>query len=120
MRLAKRRAKGGLVGNHVHLWVKDLRGALRWLAEVWGVRPVFSNPHLAVIPYAPGVVLLLERGPDVRGTVGFGSRDCDRDFKRVVARGAKVLEPPSDRPWGVRAAYLKGPGRLTFEIEQPL
>ncbi|MCI0339631.1 MAG: VOC family protein [Planctomycetales bacterium] len=118
--MAKKRARGRLVGNHVHLWVKDLRGALRWLAKVWGVRPLFAIPHLAVVPYAPGVVLLLEKGSDVRGTIGYASRDCDRDFKRVVARGAKVVEPPEDRPWGVRAAYLKGPGKLVFEIEQEL
>lgn len=29
------------------------------------------------------------------------------------------LEPPSNRAWGVRAAYVQGPGRLKFEIEEP-
>ena len=35
-------------------------------------------------------------------------------------RGAETLEAPEDRAWGVRAAYLRGPGRITFEIEQEL
>jgi len=26
----------------------------------------------------------------------------------------------SDRPGGVRAGFVQGPGKLTFEIEQPL
>jgi len=33
---------------------------------------------------------------------------------------AETIEAPQDRPWGARAAYLKGPGGLTVEIEQLL
>ena len=29
------------------------------------------------------------------------------------------MQAPSNRPWGARAAYLQGPGRLKFEIEGP-
>jgi uncharacterized glyoxalase superfamily protein PhnB len=52
---------------------------------------------------------------DVSATVGFESDNCDRDFKAVVERGAAVLEPPTDKAWGVRTAYFKGPGELKFE-----
>jgi hypothetical protein len=38
----------------------------------------------------------------------------------VGGRGAEMIEAPQDRPWGARAAYLKGPGGLTVEIEQVL
>jgi hypothetical protein len=31
-----------------------------------------------------------------------------------------VIEEPADRSWGVRVAYLKGPGRITLELEQEL
>lgn len=31
---------------------------------------------------------------------------------------ARWFEQVWHRPWGARAAYLKGPGRLTVEIEQ--
>ena len=48
------------------------------------------------------------------------SDDCDRDYGRVVERGAETVSAPEDKPYGSRAAYVKGPGALTFEIEQPL
>ena len=51
-------------------------------------------------------------------TLGFESRDCDADFDAVVKRGAIAIESPADRPWGSRAAYVRGPGSLTIEFEQ--
>ena len=44
--------------------------------------------------------------------------DCDADFSAMVARGAIALEPPQDRPYGARVAYIEGPGALTIELEQ--
>jgi hypothetical protein len=41
-------------------------------------------------------------------------------YSRVVARGAETVSAPEDKPYGSRAAYVRGPGALTFEIEQPL
>jgi hypothetical protein len=38
----------------------------------------------------------------------------------VIARGAVSVAAPANQPWGARAAYLRGPGRLKFEIEGPL
>ena len=57
---------------------------------------------------------------DVSATVGFESDNCDRDYRTVAERGAVALEPPTDKPWGVRTAYFKGPGELKFEIEGPI
>jgi len=57
---------------------------------------------------------------DAQATVGFESDDCDRDFRAVVERGATALEPPTNKDWGVRAAYFKGPGALKCEIEGPV
>ena len=53
-----------------------------------------------------------------RVTLGFDSEDCDADYRTVKGRGAETIEAPQDRPWGARAAYLKGPGGLTVELEQ--
>ncbi|MCI0402006.1 MAG: hypothetical protein L0212_00600, partial [Acidobacteria bacterium] len=57
---------------------------------------------------------------DSVATIGFESEDCDADYERLIKRGAQSIEKPADRPWGVRAAYVKGPGSLRFEVEQPL
>ena len=56
---------------------------------------------------------------DSSATIGFETDDYDRDFRAVLERGAAALDPPSNKAWGVRAAYIQGPGRLKFEIEGP-
>jgi hypothetical protein len=45
---------------------------------------------------------------EVDRAAGFESDNGDRDFKAVVERGAVVLEPPTDKEWGVRTANFKG------------
>jgi len=65
--------------------------------------------------------LILDAAPtDSAASIGFSSTDCDADFAALVARGAIMLEPPQDRPYGARVAYLQGPGALKIELEQLL
>ena len=66
------------------------------------------------------MAIFQKNGESYAVPIGFESDDCDRDFRAVMERGAVAVEPPNDKPWGARSAYLQGPGRLTFEIEQPL
>jgi hypothetical protein len=90
-----------LVGNGL--------AGLSWL-------PQRANGHLSF----NSLTLIFDAAKeDVSATVGFESDDCDRDFRTVVERGAITLEPPTNKAWGVRAAYFKGPGELKFEIEGP-
>jgi hypothetical protein len=65
-------------------------------------------------------IILDASAADTSATVGFDSQNGDEDFLTVRSRGGIVLEEPKDRPWGVRSAYVQGPGALEFEIEQPL
>lgn len=105
--------------NHIHLSVRDLSAALAWLEKVWQLKPDFQNERMATIAFGAFILILDAAETDTVATIGFESEDCDRDFAAVVERGAEVLDPPSNKPWGVRAAYIKGPGRLKFEIEGP-
>lgn len=90
-----------------------------WCESVWGVKASFTNERMAEIPFGQ-FSLILNVGPsESKVTLGFHSDNCDLDYQTVVERGAISIEPPADRPWGVRAAYIKGPGALTVEIEQP-
>ena len=67
------------------------------------------------------VTLILDaETEDSVATIGFHSVDCDGDFAALVERGARALQPPHNRPYGARVAYLQGPGALTIEIEQML
>ena len=106
--------------NHVHLQVRDLKAAVEWLETVWQVPAGFRNERMATFSFGSFMLIFDATNADTPATVGFESDDCDRDFQALVERGAIVLEPPTNRDWGVRAAYLRGPGALKFEIEGPI
>ena len=45
-------------------------------------------------------------------------RDVDAEAARVAAAGATVLEPPEDRPWGLREAWVADPDGLRICLVQ--
>ena len=106
--------------NHVHLQVRDLKAAIDWLETIWQVHPGFRNERMATFSFDSFILIFDAASDDAPATVGFESDDCDRDFRPLVERGAIVLEPPTNKDWGVRTAYFKGPGALKFEIEGPI
>jgi uncharacterized glyoxalase superfamily protein PhnB len=75
---------------------------------------------MAVLQLGPILLVLDQDEDETVTTIGYATADCDADFRTVVGRGAQVIEEPADRSWGVRVAYLKGPGRITLELEQEL
>lgn len=105
--------------NHIHLSVLDLGTAVHWLDRIWLLKPEFQNDRMATISFGSLTLILDAAEADSSVTIGFESDDCDRDYRAVLERGAVAIEPPSNKPWGVRAAYIQGPGRLRFEIEGP-
>jgi catechol 2,3-dioxygenase-like lactoylglutathione lyase family enzyme len=105
--------------SHVHLGVRDLSSALDWLQRIWQVGPAFQNERMATLQFGAFILILDAAAEDSSATIGFESDDCDRDFRAVLERGAAALDPPSNKAWGVRAAYVQGPGHLKFEIEGP-
>lgn len=107
-------------GNHFHICTRDLDATLSWFQRVWQLEPTHRGKTFAVLPFGPVQLVLDVSDQDSLATLGFDSDNCDRDCQVVVGRGATVLELPTDRSWGVRVAYIKGPAGLTFEIEQPL
>lgn len=109
-----------MILNHIHLRVRDLDAAVVWFETILQVHPGFRNERMATFSFDSMTVIFDVADDDVSATVGFESDDCDRDFRLVVERGAVALEPPTNKAWGVRTAYLKGPGELKFEIEGPV
>jgi catechol 2,3-dioxygenase-like lactoylglutathione lyase family enzyme len=106
--------------NHVHFRIRDLGAAVDWFDKVLRIQPGFRNNQMATFSFNSMTLILDAAADDVSATVGFESDDCDRDFETVVARGALAVEPPTNKLWGVRTAYFKGPGELKFEIEGPV
>ena len=106
--------------NHIHVAVRDLSGALAWLERVWEVKSEFQNETMATLVFDDFTLILDSAEADSLATIGFESDNCDRDFDAAVGRGAICLQSPENKPWGIRSAYIQGPGRLRFEIEGPL
>ena len=104
--------------SHVHCRVRDLATAARWFEQVLEATPVFNNERMAWLGFGAFGVILDAASTDSTVTISFDSEDCDADYRTVTGRGAETIEAPQDRPWGARAAYLRGPGGLTIEIEQ--
>ena len=109
-----------MILNHIHLQVRDLSAAVIWFETIMQIRPGFRNERMATFSFNSITLILDAADNDVSATVGFESNDCDLDFQAVVRQGAVVLEPPTNKDWGVRTAYFKGPGELKFEIEGPI
>ena len=109
-----------MVLNHIHLPVRDLNAAIAWFEEVLQVQSGFRDERMATFSFSSLTLIVDQADIDVFATVGFESEDCDRDFRTLVKRGAVPLEPPTDKDWGVRTAYIQGPGKLKFEIEGPV
>ncbi len=118
--------------GHIHCKVRDLPAAARWFEKIFKVKPVHNNERMVWLSFG-GFGLILDSAPDsvpdagpgaasVESvfTLAFDSDDCDADYKILTSRGAETITPPKDYPWGARAAYLKGPGGLTIELEQVL
>jgi len=105
-------------GNHFHVHIRDLSDALDWFARVWATEPMYQEESMAVLQFGPVLLILDQDEEETVTTIGYASTNCDADFRTAVGRGAQVIEEPADRK--VRVAYLKGPGRITLELEQEL
>jgi len=109
-----------MVLNHVHFRVRDLGATVAWYKQVMDVTPGYQDERMATFTLDTLTLIFDAAAEDVVATVGFESKDCDSDFRQVTGRGAVAIEVPTNKPWGVRTAYFKGPGQLKFEIEGPV
>jgi len=105
---------------HVHVFVSDRPRAVEWLNRVWSSQPVAEDHEMSLFLFGSTQLVINDADSDIPSTIAFTSDDCDRDFKQVLAKGAVSVDEPKDMPWGVRAGFVQGPGRLSFEIEQSL
>jgi uncharacterized glyoxalase superfamily protein PhnB len=65
-------------------------------------------------------VILDQSDKNVEMILALKASDCSQLFRELREWGGAVIEEPQDQPWGVRTAYIQGPGNLTIEIEQIL
>ncbi len=106
--------------DHIHIRVTDIEETVRWFETFLAMRPNYRDNSMAMYPLGELAILFDKSDRAMPVTIGFSSDNCDADFRRLVELGATAVKEPSDQAYGVRSAYLKGPGDLTIEIEQVL
>jgi len=52
--------------------------------------------------------------------VTLNPKDVDRAHDALIEKGADVIFPPRDAPWGVRMFMLKDPNGFLIEVSKPL
>jgi len=52
--------------------------------------------------------------------IGFKVADVDAAIDELIARGATLVAPPTDRFWGQRTAYVRDPDGHLIELAQDL
>ncbi len=118
--------------THVRLLVRDMPAAYGFYTEVLGLVPTFGGPGDAYVDLAAGgdvsVALFaadeMDSALDLPAAAG-GRRVClvlrvedvDAAAAEVIARGASLAAPPTDRPdWGLRTAHLLDPDGNVVEL----
>lgn len=106
--------------GHLHIGFKDLNGAVRWMKTTIGKDVSYENTNMAVFAFGDTSLIFDQSDEDTPITIAFESDDCEKDFKTFIKKGATEVESPKEQSWGVKTAYVKGPGKTTVEIEQVL
>jgi lactoylglutathione lyase len=141
-------ADRGAVGarlDHVGLAVADLKGAVSWFCDVFGLVPELTlrvealdlSIEMLVHPahryrlellYRPGSQAARKPGTpgeaalsEGYGHVAFDVTDLDAGYDRAVSRGARPVMPPGPSPEpGVRMAWVADPeGNLIELLHRP-
>ncbi len=94
---------------------------IRQIAYDWFIGYWISDKH--------EMTLCISSSPDERATWGAGGRgvvidfvvaDVDETYARLVKLGVAFVEPPTDKPWGLRHASLLDPAGYTLTISSYL
>ena len=106
--------------SHVHLFVKDRPEAVRWLKEIWGTVPDAEDHEMSLFSFGSTQIVVNDSDEDIQAIIAFESTDCVQDYDQLIGRGAVSISAPKAMPWGVKSAFVQGPGKITFEVEEPM
>lgn len=106
--------------SHIHLSFVDLKNAVQWMKKILLKDPGYQNDNMAVFSFENLEYVFDQGEKNTDVTIALGSINCEVDFKTLSTRGAATIELPSTQPWGVKTAYIKGPGAVVFEVEEVL
>jgi uncharacterized glyoxalase superfamily protein PhnB len=100
---------------------EDVGEAIDWLCETFGFTERWrAGTHRAQLAVGDAAVAVTEGVPPRRDeashSVMVRIEDVDRHFERAQERGARILQPPNDYPYGERQYTVEDLGghRWTF------
>lgn len=110
----------------------DVAQAIDWLCRAFGFKECLRAPgpdgaiSHAQLAFAEGAIMLGRRGgpfrpprPDeVTQLVHVAVEDVDQHFEHAKGHGARILEPPADKPFGERQYTAQDPGGHWWTFSQ--
>ena len=111
-----------LTGIGLNLLVRDVLGELAFLETVFGMTGHQATPDFAIVTYGAQVfqlhadstyhanplLTLLPENPPRGGGIEIRLYDSDPDdaVRRAIEFGATILQPATDKPHGLREAFI--------------
>ena len=99
------------------------RGQMRWIT----VGPA-DQPGISIVLYPPGAdpgittderrTILEMMAKGTYGIITMATNDLDGTFERLQARGAEVVQEPTDQPYGIRDCAFRDPAGNLIRINQ--
>ncbi|HEY8424483.1 MAG TPA: VOC family protein [Limnochordales bacterium] len=115
--------------------VRDVLATLRFYTEVlgfeewfrWGDDParplsagLMHGQARLICDAAPAGGLPARAGEGVELYFDVGEMDIDGYYARVAGRGARIVEPPTDKPWGDRVFRVEDPDGYVLAFARTL
>jgi len=115
----------------ITLFFEDLKAAREFYLRIFGLPVVFEDEHSTVFRFGQTLINLLTitQAPDLIAPATVARRDAGCRFQFTIdvddvdamcaelsSRGVRLLNGPTDRPWGIRTASFMDPGGHIWEI----
>ena len=117
----------GLFVNNLEIMVKFYRDII-WLETDWDGEPAanFESVNCSLVMYGRNdfenmlsTQFTYPKGLNGTMVIGFNQKsydDVDKEYKRLMDLGVKVISQPTTNQWGQRACYVADPEGNLLEI----
>lgn|SRR5215207_5679103 len=97
----------------------DVRAAVDWLCRTFGfVERLRIGAHRAQLSFGAGSLVVTQRSEESNASFSVMVRvdEIDNHYEHVKQSGARIIDPPTDYPYGERQYTVEDPGghRWTF------
>lgn len=104
---------------------EDVRKASEWLCDAFGFRERLRiGNHRAQLVFGDGAVILTERhtspGSYACHSVHVGVADADSHYEHAKQHGARIVQPPTDYPFGERQYTAEDLGGHLWTFSQSI